>query len=140
MGDRHGHEHGGDHEHGHDHGWRPVPILPYRDPRRTMEFWRRLGFRVIDATPGDELPYVIAVRDGAEVHFVHNPDVDPAAGWFRCYLAVTDVDALHREWAALGLAAEGPGSLQPPEVKPWGLREMWLTDPDGTVVRLATAE
>ncbi len=131
MGDDHGHEH-------HDHDWRPVPILPYRDAGRTTAFWRRLGFRVVDVT-GDEVPYLIAVREGAELHFVHNPDVDPAAGWFRCYVAVTDVDALHAEWSTLGLAEGGPGSLAAPEDKPWGLREMWLTDPDGTVVRLATA-
>ena len=37
------------------------------------------------------------------------------------------------------LAEDGPASLAAPEDKPWGLREMWLTDPDGTVVRLATA-
>ena len=125
-----------DHHHGHD--WRPVPILPYRDEARTAAFWRSLGFRVVDAGPGDDRPYLIAVREGAELHFAHNPDVDPAAGWFRCYVGVTAVDALPEEWSALGLAADGPGSLAPPEDMPWGLREMWLTDPDGTVVRMST--
>ena len=134
MADGHGHGQG----HGHEHGWRPVPILPYRDAEVTAAFWTSLGFHVVDATPGDAA-YLIAVRDGAELHFVGNPDVDPSAGWFRCYVAVDDVDALHVEWSRLGLGSEGPSSLQPPTDMPWGLREMWLTDPDGTVVRLATS-
>ena len=85
------------------------------------------------------LSLVLVHAAASLVHFVHNADVDPDAGWFRCYVAVTDVDALHAEWSTLGLAEGGPGSLAAPEDKPWGLREMWVTDPDGTVVRLATA-
>ena len=134
MGDDHGHEHG--HEHGHR--WRPVPILPYRDASATSAFWTSLGFQVVDATPGAP-PYLIAVRDGAELHFVANPDVDPAAGWFRCYVAVEDADGLYAEWSRLGLPDEGVPSLRAPADMPWGLRETWLTDPDGTVVRFATA-
>jgi hypothetical protein len=46
---------------------------------------------VVDlATTGD---LEIIVRDGAELHLVGNPDVEPSAGWFRYYVEVDDVDA-----------------------------------------------
>ena len=125
--------------HDHTHDWRPVPILPSRDAATATAFWQSLGFRVVDAMPGDEWPYLIAVQEGAELHFVHNPDVDADAGWFRCYIAVEDVDALAERWSALGLPAEGLPSMGAPELKPWGLREVWVTDPDGTVVRFGSA-
>ena len=125
-------------EHDHSHDWRPVPILPSRDAAVTAEFWQRLGFRVVNAMPDGD-PYLIAVRDGAELHFAHLPDVDPATNQAACYIHVSDVDAVHAEWAALGLPSEGPGSLGAPTQMPWGLREAWLTDPDGTVVHMGSS-
>lgn len=129
-----------DHQHGHDHdGWRPVPILPYLDPAATEAFWTALGFRVSDGSP-DGTPYLLAVRDGAEVHFRDVPGLDPATSGFSCYLAVGgDLDALHAEWAALPVWGDPWPRLESPEAKPWGLREMTVVDPAGTVVRLAAA-
>jgi predicted enzyme related to lactoylglutathione lyase len=49
------------------------------------------------------------------------------------WLQVRDVDATHTE-----LAAAGVDILRPPETEPWGLREMWIADPDG--VRIAVIE
>ena len=118
---------------GHD-DWRPVPILPCTDPTVTAAFWSSLGFRVVDASP-DSTPYLIAVRQGAELHFATDPDVATAAARAACYVQVPDATAVHAEWSALGLPATGPGSLGRPEVRPWGLLEFWVTDPDRTVVR-----
>ncbi len=116
------------------HDWRPVPILPCTNPTATAEFWSSLGFRVVDASP-DSTPYLIAVRQGAELHFATDPDVATADARAACYVQVPDATALHAEWSALGLPATGPGSLGRPEVRPWGLLEFWVTDPDRTVVR-----
>lgn len=125
--------------HDHVHDWRPVPILPYRDAAVTARFWRRLGFRVLDATPEDDDAYLIAVREGAELHFTHQPEVDPATNRAACYIGVDDAALVHAEWATLGLAGEGLGSLGDPTLRPWGLREAWVTDPDGTVVRIGSS-
>ena len=114
--------------------WRPVPILPCTDPAVTAAFWESLGFRVVDASP-DSTPYLIAVRQGAELHFATDPDVTAAAPRAACYVHVPDATAVHAEWSGLGLPATGPGSVGRPEVRPWGLLEVWVTDPDGTVVR-----
>ena len=117
-----------------------MPILPYLDPAATTAFWTALGFRVGDGSP-DGPPYLLAVREGAELHFRSLPEVDPATSTASCYLSVGDrdgtLDALHAEWAPLAVWADPLPRLEAPEVKPWGLREMTVVDPAGTVVRLA---
>jgi predicted enzyme related to lactoylglutathione lyase len=49
------------------------------------------------------------------------------------WLQVRDVDAAHDE-----LVAKGASVDRPPVTEPWGLREMWVRDPDG--LRLAIIE
>jgi uncharacterized glyoxalase superfamily protein PhnB len=43
------------------------------------------------------------------------------------WLQVHDVDAEHARLAAAGVTV-----LVPPETMPWGLRECWIADRDGT--------
>jgi len=117
--------------------WRPVPILPMSDPAATRALYARLGFAVVDATPQGEAPYLIAERDGAELHFFHAPDLDPQRSAYRCYLEVDDVDLVYDEWSAQVPAGRHHPRLVPPEDTPWGLREMALVDGDGTLLRLA---
>ena len=137
----HAHDHGHDHSHGHD--WRPVPILPYVDAAATEAFWTALGFQVSDGSPNSE-PYLLAVREGAELHFRSLPDTDPATSGFSCYLAVggdaATLDALHAEWSALPVWSDPLPRLGAPEQMPWGLREMTVVDPNGTTLRLAASQ
>ena len=49
------------------------------------------------------------------------------------WLQVRDVDAVHEE-----LVAKGVTVLREPVTEPWGLREMWIADPDG--LRIAVIE
>jgi predicted enzyme related to lactoylglutathione lyase len=57
----------------------------------------------------------------------------PAGPNVALWLQVRDVDAAHEE-----LAAAGVPILREPVTEPWGLREMWIADPDG--VRIAVIE
>jgi uncharacterized glyoxalase superfamily protein PhnB len=50
------------------------------------------------------------------------------------WLQVEDVDAEHERLVATGEVTV----LTPPDTMPWGLREMWIEDPDG--VRLVLVE
>ncbi|MER5771295.1 VOC family protein [Streptomyces sp. NPDC001985] len=56
----------------------------------------------------------------------------PGAG-VELWLQVEDADAVHEE-----LAARGVEVLEPPSLRPWGLIEMWIADPDGH--RIAVVE
>jgi predicted enzyme related to lactoylglutathione lyase len=57
----------------------------------------------------------------------------PPGASLRLWLQVRDVDAAHRH-----LRDRGVDILQPPTDEPWGLREMWISDPDG--VRIAVVQ
>ena len=50
------------------------------------------------------------------------------------WLQVPDVDSEHARLAATGEVAV----VTPPATMPWGLREMWIEDPDG--VRIVLVE
>jgi catechol 2,3-dioxygenase-like lactoylglutathione lyase family enzyme len=107
------------------------PILPARDIAETEGFWQRLGFDTVY----DDAEYLLMKRDGAEVHFFHHPDLDPAANDHGAYLRPADIDALDAEWAALGLPATGIPRLERATDKPWGMRELALLDPGGNLIR-----
>lgn len=57
----------------------------------------------------------------------------PAGPNVALWLQVRDVDAVHAD-----LVARGVGILRSPVLEPWGLRELWIEDPDG--VRIALIE
>ena len=57
----------------------------------------------------------------------------PAGPNVQLWLQVRDVDDTCEELRAAGVTI-----LRPPETEPWGLREMWIADPDG--VRIAVIE
>ncbi len=57
----------------------------------------------------------------------------PAAAGMQLWLQVADLAAAHREFAARGVPV-----LREPLREPWGLLEMWITDPDG--VRICVVE
>lgn len=61
------------------------------------------------------------------------PPFPGGASAVRLWLQVRDVDAEHARIADAGAAI-----LAPPADMPWGLRECWVTDPDG--VRIALVE
>jgi len=58
---------------------------------------------------------------------------EPLAPGLRLWLQVADVTAAHEE-----LTARGVEVLRPPRREPWGLVEMWISDPDG--VRIVLVE
>ncbi|KRV48281.1 glyoxalase [Wenjunlia vitaminophila] len=58
---------------------------------------------------------------------------EPPAPGLELWLQVADAEAVHRELAERGIEVLGPPTRQP-----WGLIEMWLTDPDG--VRIVIVE
>ena len=101
-----------------------IPVLRAADYPRARAFWTgTMGFDVVEEG-GDPARFGIFRRDAATV-FVdawHGGDAQPSPGW-RAYFHTGDVDALA---ASLERAA-----IEGPEDKPWGMREIVVTDPDG---------
>ena len=108
------------------------PILPAQDVARTREFYEALGFK---AGYHDD-HYEILRRGELVVHLEARENLEPASNHTSCYWRVLDADALHREFAALDLPAEGSPSLSLPADEQWGMREFRLKDPAGNLVRV----
>lgn len=99
------------------------------DPERSWRFYRdTLGLAVYREFEGGVVFFLgggfLEVSGRAET--AAGPNV-------ALWLQVRDVDAAFGE-----LAARGAEVLRPPATEPWGLREMWVADPDG--VRIAVVE
>jgi catechol 2,3-dioxygenase-like lactoylglutathione lyase family enzyme len=119
-------------------------LLHPRDLRRSRQFYRDvLGLAVYRefGDPSDrsvvfflgggflEVSGSSEISGSAEVSGA--ADQPTSATSIALWLQVRNVENEHRRLAALGVEI-----ARPPEVKPWGLREMWITDPDGTRIVL----
>ena len=107
------------------------PILLAKSIPETEAFWHRLGFHTVYIDP----EYILMKREGAEIHFVHQADLDPYKGNQMAYLRPSDIDALDAELATLGLPTTGIPRLERAADKPWGMRELALLDPNGNLIR-----
>lgn len=109
-----------------------IPVLPSSDFDRTRQFYARLGFRLISVYPD----YLLLERDGQELHFFLE-EGDPAHGHghshFSAYLRAAGLNELHASIQSAGLA------VQPPAARPWGMIEMEIIDPDGSLLRFGEA-
>lgn len=111
---------------------RIAPILPVLDLDTALERYRRLGFEVEPYRGGEAYGFV--ERGGVSLHLVEWEDHDPARTALQVYLYVSDADAIHAQWAAVGIE----GRLVSPHDTPYGLREFAYVDPDGNLHRVGS--
>ena len=101
-----------------------VPVLASLDFDETEAFYcQRLGFAVVLRAPD----WLITERDGCEIHFWRCPERRLAENT-SCYVRA-DTDALHADFARRGLV------LAPPQNRPWGMRELYVIDPHGNLLK-----
>jgi len=104
------------------------PLFPSADIERSMAFYRdQLGFRSA-AAYGDE--YGIVERDGVEIHFWPCDDRNIAENT-SAYFRTDDVDSLHDDVERLATEAR----ITAPVTRPWGMREFYVWDPDGNLLK-----
>lgn len=117
--------------------WRASPVLAVRNVRQAAEYYRDvLGFTLdadgVFAPVADEPGgvYAIVKRAGVWIHFrirrEELPRRDRQAFEGDVYIYVDDVDALHAE-----LQQRGATIRQPPELAPYGIRELLVEDLNG---------
>ena len=101
-----------------------VPVLASLDLAETLRFYTaRLGFAALLESDN----YLILQRDGCELHFWPCNDRHIAENT-SCYVR-GDTAALHADFTARGL------QLAPPKVQPWGMKEMFVIDPHGNLLK-----
>ena len=110
-----------------------IPILAAQDIGETVEFYGKLGFEVVRLYEDFGPSYLLLRRDDVEFHFVHSPGTDPQESHGGCYLRLEDAQAVYDEWEPLGLP-----EVHPPLDTPWGMREFFVIDPSGNLIRIGT--
>lgn len=108
-------------------------IVPYTDLDASEKFYGRLGFsRSQSEYPADDHYRMLDDGRGAAVHLARAVDgwLVPGRNPFGVYLYAANVDELAAQVADAIIENSGP------QVKPWGMYEFALSDPDGTLVRV----
>ncbi|MET8330477.1 VOC family protein [Streptomyces sp. NPDC005181] len=108
-------------------------LLSPTDPERSRVFYgESLGlpvYREFGTGPERGTVYFL----GGGFLEVSGRSAAPPSPALRLWVQVADVQAAYEELSARGVAVE-----RPPVREPWGLVEMWISDPDG--VRIAVVE
>ncbi len=113
---------------------RAMPVIDVSDVKAAEAFWTRAGF-ASHGTWGEPPAFAIVQRGAATLALSRMAaEVPPRNGWWAAYVYVEDVEALHAEFAAEGLA---PGPIRRPEH--YGCRDFDLVDPDGNRVAFGQA-
>jgi predicted enzyme related to lactoylglutathione lyase len=108
-------------------------LLRPTDLERSLAFYRdTLGLAVYREFGEGNQRGVVFFLGGGFLEVSGRAEVAATAS-VALWLQVRDVDATHDE-----LSRRGVDILRPPVTEPWGLREMWVSDPDG--LRLAIIE
>ncbi|WP_432167545.1 VOC family protein [Streptomyces sp. bgisy031] len=104
-------------------------LLRPTDPERSRAFYgEALGlavYREFGTGPERGTVYFLG---GGFLEVSGHSEAPPSPG-LQLWLQVADAAAAHEE-----LAARGVEVLRPPVKEPWGLIEMWISDPDGVQI------
>ena len=101
-----------------------IPVLASLDIAQSRQFYaERLGFSCQQQAPD----YLIMARDGCELHFWLCTDRAIAENT-SCYVR-GNTTALHADFTQRGL------SLAAPAVRAWGMKELYVIDPHGNLLK-----
>ena len=111
---------------------RAIPVLPAQNLQKAIEFYGNLGFQ-----PAAEFEnYAIVCRGSLEIHLSLLPTIVPTESYAECYLRVTNIDELFQEFTQLSLPVTGIPRIGTLENQPWGMREFYLIDLSGNLLRI----
>jgi hypothetical protein len=101
-------------------------FVPARDFALSKRFYADLGFTI--ASSEDGIAYIHHGSASFLLQDFYNKD---HAGNFMMHLLVEDVDAWWEHLRAQDLAGKYGVQVEPPEQRPWGMRDFVLVDPTG---------
>ena len=118
-----------------------APLLQVFDMPAALHFYRDgLGFEVVGSSGQDDhAGWVLLLRQGVELMLntayeadSRPPAPDPARvashSDVTLYFGCPDPEAVHAHLASHGIRTE------PPKVAPYGMKQLYVTDPDGYVL------
>ena len=107
-----------------------IPKLASLDIERSLAFFEQLGFKRVGSYPD----YGIIERDGVQIHFWLCTDARIPKET-ACRITVAGIEQLFETFSAKGVIHPN-GHLA---LKPWGVWEFSISDPDGNLVTFQEA-
>lgn len=107
-------------------------FVPARDYQVSKQFYIDVGFTLASDTEG-----VAYFHHGDASFLLQNFYVEEHARNFMMHLLVEDVDAWWQRVHDSGLPAKYGITLEPPQQRPWAMRDFVLADPSGVKWRIA---
>jgi hypothetical protein len=111
------------------------PKLPMRNKQITWQYYvQQLGFTALDA---DEYPeYLMVTKDAVELHFFLFENLNPTENYGQIYLRVKGIETWYQYLQSKHVAIHPNAPLQ---LKPWGVWEFSLLDPDNNLLTFGEA-
>jgi catechol 2,3-dioxygenase-like lactoylglutathione lyase family enzyme len=106
-------------------------FVPARDFELSKQFYQDLGFDM--AWSSEDLAYFC---HGDSAFLLQNHYVKEHADNFMMHLLVEDVEAWWRHFQAQKIDAKYGSKTEPPEDRPWGIRDFAVIDPTGVAWRI----
>ena len=104
-----------------------IPVLASLNLDESAAFYEKLGFLI----GGRFDDYLIVHRNGVELHF-WLCDERHIAENTSCYIRCADVADWYIEFSAQDLS---PGRMSDIEDRDWGMRELYVWDPHGNLIK-----
>jgi catechol 2,3-dioxygenase-like lactoylglutathione lyase family enzyme len=109
-------------------------LLRPSDSERSRQFYRDvLGLPIFREYGDPADPGMVFFLGGGYLELAHSAkgSADGTESGISLWLQVRDVAGEHQRLAALGVPIQ-----REPKQEPWGLIELWITDPDGVPIVL----
>lgn len=106
--------------------------VPARDFELSKQFYQDLGFTL--ASSDDDIAYLHVGDCSFLLQNFYNAE---HANNFMMHLLVADVEAWWQHVKNSQLATKYNVSAQPPDDRPWGMRDFTIVDPTGVLWRIA---
>jgi len=106
-----------------------IPRLPAINLEETQSYFEKaLGFAPISRYP----EYLIMRSGKTELHFFEFKDLDPLTNYSMIYIRVpSEIEKLYGKLSESGARIHPNGHL---EIKPWGIKEFAILDPNHTLL------
>ncbi len=106
------------------------PKLPMRNKTVTKDYYiTKLGF--IEYGVKDFEDYLMIQKDKIQIHFFAFKDLDPKTNYGQVYIRTNDIENLYSTFKDNKITIHPNGPLQ---IKPWGMKEFALLDPDNNLL------
>lgn len=105
------------------------PKLPMRNKTKTREYYHLLGFE--NYGKQDYEGYLMLQKDHIQVHFFEFADLNPLDNYGQIYIRTDNIEESYQCLLDNNIPIHPNGKLS---LKPWGLKEFSLLDPDNNLL------